>query len=1277
MPGPYKARIKFFDKEHSSFITLCDAAEVDSKLDSQMLGTGVFTGLVEVTKVGSSVVLAVENVHANGTPSQTILTRFQVTGNMSLDLSAPDAQGNRTMTFDSQSSRTWRLLQDIPETDVLYSLVVDYDSAIQDIHARDYVILGSDLTANPSYFGVVEQRLSGAQLRVRILAGGVAAGGVYQYAARGNFPMVGKAKDLYLAKDTMSVWFWVDDGMGNVGYIEARRTVRKFANRAAFPAVGNDAVLYVAMTGTTDKGTYVWDLSTSAYTQVGSYITPADQNKWNNHVADTTVHVTQAYKDATAQAILDNTNALAAHILDSVKHITAAERISWNAKIDLDQLIDALKAKVNKTYTNPDGSITSYLDTGGIVRVYLDGSYDKFFTEADGGGYEHYDASTNNILFVGADGGNGLEIYDKDATTGEGIRVRTRKGADGLRRLFYEKDNTNAEPVPDDEVATWEKLADAIQEAVLSIQKWLPAVTTVDLLPTPPDIDHTWLCRVTETNTVYQCVQGQTDWEPYSSNTDYVDELELDNAVSNLVLQINAKYTKPSTGIPLADLSQEVFDRLSLVNIADTTLVPSWTPAAVLSYVSSAGDKQGFYLVGTNASFPTDDAAAWIVNTVNVDGNKIRLSISNENGTTWEQIADTGAPVFLRSAWRSSEIGFLLDFDFAEVTPSGGIYTFPEDLFAFSGTPAVSTEIHAINNPSLAIPRTYFPGLVGKLVFGATGGIGIIQSWMLNSSTNKWELSVKDAASTIADKPVNPGKYVLQVDSDGTIIWVPDTGGDDRPTTQGRYVLVVSSGGESSWGLLEMPDSPAGVTGVWALYTNEDGSVSWVSIPDDRPTDAGLYLLKVNSAGTRTWEVAPITPQPTPAPPGTVDLYNVKVDDGGNQTLTPGLVARVAVDEVAAIQMSLALGPQYVVHFPSPIEESAADVTADYAPWTDWKGQNRQLGNRYQYEQRLYANRLVQYFDSLSDYATAAGPTATVNAGQPVVTANGLVAIPGYTGSSVGRLYDPVSNSLVATLPTGTQYCLAGCLLPDGNVFFASYSASYASVVINPVALTLVRTAPLTSAVRAVALLPNGKVFCLGYSSVKSVVYDPYSNTYTDAPVLTGVFQAAQLMPNGRVFCVNYSGGTCQVYNPSTNGFASVTLPSGDALTGYVDAVLMDTGKIALLPGTAGQVALYDPNTGLVELKLSVTGLAHGVRLADGRILATLASSSSGRLIERELTTSVTISLLNLCNCMALLPSGQVLAVGGSSSVYSLFSPYLETLNLPMELVTSPFYNGG
>jgi hypothetical protein len=137
-----------------------------------------------------------------------------------------------------------------------------------------------------------------------------------------------------------------------------------------------------------------------------------------------------------------------------------------------------------------------------------------------------------------------LRIY----TSGGFIDTPNLKGQDGstfdvddiIEQLSKEDlglanvDNTSDEDKP---VSTAQQKAidEAIAEAKLAVQKWLPAVQTKTALPDPASITDrtiTYLCRVTNdptaaNNGVWQLLTDGTAWTRYSDNLDFVDETEL------------------------------------------------------------------------------------------------------------------------------------------------------------------------------------------------------------------------------------------------------------------------------------------------------------------------------------------------------------------------------------------------------------------------------------------------------------------------------------------------------------------------------------------------------------------------------------------------------------------------------------------------------------------------------------------------------------------------------------------------------------------------------
>jgi hypothetical protein len=113
----------------------------------------------------------------------------------------------------------------------------------------------------------------------------------------------------------------------------------------------------------------------------------------------------------------------------------------------------------------------------------------------------------------------------------------------------------------------------AIADAKLAVDKWLPAVTTKAQLADPTTLDRTvnYLCRVisdptASNNGVWQLIADANDWTYFSDNMDFIDETELAAA-------INQEVTDRDAAIGSA-ISQEVIDRDTAIEAAvETTLI--------------------------------------------------------------------------------------------------------------------------------------------------------------------------------------------------------------------------------------------------------------------------------------------------------------------------------------------------------------------------------------------------------------------------------------------------------------------------------------------------------------------------------------------------------------------------------------------------------------------------------------------------------------------------------------------------------------------------------
>jgi len=111
-------------------------------------------------------------------------------------------------------------------------------------------------------------------------------------------------------------------------------------------------------------------------------------------------------------------------------------------------------------------------------------------------------------------------------------------GAGGRHEMAYVEDADEA--LDEAKEYTDEKIA----EAVLADQTWLPAADNYSVLPTVPNEDLNYLCRVFNYYTdgideydagVYQWIAGGTEWTYFSDNQDWVDDEELAEAMDEKV----------------------------------------------------------------------------------------------------------------------------------------------------------------------------------------------------------------------------------------------------------------------------------------------------------------------------------------------------------------------------------------------------------------------------------------------------------------------------------------------------------------------------------------------------------------------------------------------------------------------------------------------------------------------------------------------------------------------------------------------------------------------
>jgi hypothetical protein len=306
-----------------------------------------------------------------------------------------------------------------------------------------------------------------------------------------------------------------------------------------------------------------------------------------------------------------------------------------------------------------------------------------------------------------------------------------------------------------------------------------------------------------------------------------------------------------------------------------------------------------------------------------------------------------------------------------------------------------------------------------------------------------------------------------------------------------------------------------------------------------------------------------------------------------------------------------------------------------------------------------------------------------------------LLAAGGYVrfdtgGIDTAAVYDPETRSWSPTASLlGARYGHTATLLSSGKVLVAGGTLTrpdslQTAELYDPESGTWSAAAPMgfPRAGHTATLLPSGKVLVVGgwngagAEPLRSAeLYDPATDTWspTGAPLAVHAGHTATLLPSGQVLVVGSEGGeaytrTAELYDPASGTWSWTGAPEGS----HVDhtATLLPSGKVLVVGGTSEDrvVELYDPASGTWSPtgNLRSTRLGHtATLLPSGQVLVV-----GGRSVELMTFEEVRADLYDpetgtwtsrkdsgtprMYHRAALLPSGQVLVVGGAYASYAL-----------------------
>jgi hypothetical protein len=188
-------------------------------------------------------------------------------------------------------------------------------------------------------------------------------------------------------------------------------------------------------------------------------------------------------------------------------------------------------------------------------------------------------------------------------------------------------------------------------------------------------------------------------------------------------------------------------------------------------------------------------------------------------------------------------------------------------------------------------------------------------------------------------------------------------------------------------------------------------------------------------------------------------------------------------------------------------------------------------------------------------------------------------------------------------------------------------------------------------------------------------VGDVYS-AFNVSVVGSQTYNGAVLLQDGRVFLVPFNTNTARIYDPVTNTVTTLTTPTFSSATdSLAGGVLMADGKVFLIPRGATTAYIYDTITNSVSTVGSLSSNIHkfigGVLLPDGRVFL-VPGSSQYPAIYNPTTGSLTVLTYHTFHTTTygfsggvLLPNGKVFCVPFDSQQAKVYDPVADSVFTP------------